>query len=104
MKTLTALFTAAALTLTAGLAQADDDDVRLSEIPSLVANKTIMPLDQLDAIAKEKHPKARITDTDLEVRRDGSYEYKVEMKYEDRTEWDVVLNAKTGEVLSNSRD
>jgi uncharacterized membrane protein YkoI len=102
MKTLTALFTAAALTLTAGFAQADDD-VPGGEIPALVANKTIMPLDQLEKIAKDLHKEARITDTDLEKRLNGAYEYKVELEL-GRDEWDVVLDASNGKVLSDRRD
>ncbi|PTT27499.1 peptidase M4, partial [Pseudomonas sp. HMWF021] len=48
MKTLTALFTAAALTLTAGLAQAD---VRVDQIPQLVKEGKIKSLESMNAEA-----------------------------------------------------
>ena len=63
MKTLTALFTAAALTLTAGLAQAD---VRVDQIPELVKSGKIKSLESMNAEALKLHPGATITDTDLD--------------------------------------
>lgn len=53
MKTLTALFTAAALTLTAGLAQAD---VRVDQIPELVKSGKIKSLESMNAEALKLHP------------------------------------------------
>jgi len=69
MKTLTALFAAAALTLTAGLAQAD---VRPDLIPGLLKAGTIMDLEKLNQTALAQHPgttAASITDTELEHSR-----------------------------------
>ncbi len=56
MKTLTALLTAATLTLSAGLAQAD---VRVDEIPQLVKDGKIKPLEDLNRIALDLHPVQR---------------------------------------------
>ncbi|MDR6919128.1 putative membrane protein YkoI [Pseudomonas sp. 3296] len=100
MKPMTALFTAAALILTAGLAQAD---VRLDRIPQLVKEGKIKPLEELNQIAQKLHPGTTITDTDLDNHFDG-YEYQVELRDTNGIEWDVELNATTGEVLSNRQD
>ena len=100
MKTLTALFTAAALTLTAGLAQAD---VRVDQIPELVKSGKIKPLEEMNQAALKLHPGATITDTDLDNHFNG-YEYEVELRDAKNVEWDVDLNAATGEVLKNKQD
>lgn len=103
MKTLTALFAAAALTLTAGLAQAD---VRPDQIPGLLKAGTIMDLEKLNQAALAQHPgttAANITDTELEL-KGADYVYQVEIRDAKGVEWDVDLNAKTGQVLSNKQD
>jgi uncharacterized membrane protein YkoI len=100
MKTLTALFTAAALTLTAGLVQAD---VPVDQIPQLVKDKKIMPLEELNKIVLKLHPGATITDSDLD-NHFNNYEYEVELRDAKNVEWDVDLNAATGEVLKNKQD
>ncbi|MBK5519317.1 MULTISPECIES: PepSY domain-containing protein [unclassified Pseudomonas] len=100
MKTLTALFTAAALTLTAGLAQAD---VPVDQIPQLVKDGKIKPLAELNQVVMKLHPGATITDSDLDNHFNG-YEYEVELRDAQGVEWDVDLNAATGEVLKNKKD
>jgi len=100
MKTLTALFTAAALTLTAGLAQAD---VPVDQIPQLVKDGKIKPLEELNKVVLKLHPGATITDSDLDNHFNG-YEYEVELRDAQGVEWDVDLNAATGEVLKNKKD
>jgi uncharacterized membrane protein YkoI len=100
MKTLNALFTAAALTLTAGLAQAD---VPVDQIPQLVKDGKIKPLEELNQIVLKLHPGATITDSDLDNHFNG-YEYEVELRDKQNVEWDVDLNAATGEVLKNKKD
>jgi uncharacterized membrane protein YkoI len=100
MKTLTALFTAAALTLTAGLAQAD---VPVDQIPQLVKDGKIKPLEDLNQIVLKLHPGGKITDSDLDNHFNG-YEYEVELRDAQNVEWDVDLNAATGEVLKNKKD
>jgi uncharacterized membrane protein YkoI len=101
MKTFTALFTAAALTLTAGLAQAKD--VPVDQIPQLVKDGKITPLEELNQIVMKLHPGATITDSDLD-NHTTLYEYEVELKDAQGVEWDVDLNAATGEVLKNKKD
>ncbi|APV38628.1 peptidase M4 [Pseudomonas frederiksbergensis] len=100
MKTLTALFTAAALTLTAGLAQAD---VRVDQIPELVKSGKIKSLESMNEEALKLHPGATITDTDLDNHFNG-YEYEVELRTADSKEFDVDFDATTGKVLSNKQD
>ena len=101
MKTLTALFTAATLALGANLAMAKD--VQLDQAVKLVNDKTIKSLDELKAAALAKHPGATVTDTELEDSY-GRYIYKVELRDGQNVEWDVDLDAKTGEVLKDERD
>jgi uncharacterized membrane protein YkoI len=102
MKTLTALFTAAALTLTAGLAQAD---MSKSQIDQLVKDGKIKPLESLDEVVMKLHPGATITDRDVDNHfNKDDYEYEVELRDAQGQEWDVDLNAKTGEVLKNDKD
>lgn len=101
MKTLTALFTAATLALGANLALAKD--VQLDQAVKLVNDKTIKSLDELKAAALAKHPGATVTDTELEDSY-GRYIYKVELRDGQNVEWDVDLDAKTGEVLKDERD
>ena len=100
MKTLTALFAAATLTLTAGLAQAD---VPVDQIPQLVKDGKIKPLEELNHIVLKLHPGATITDSDLD-NHFNSYEYEVELRDASNVEWDVDVNAATGEVLKNKKD
>ncbi|MCP2225253.1 MULTISPECIES: PepSY domain-containing protein [Pseudomonas] len=100
MKTLTALFTAAALTLTAGLAQAD---VRVDQIPELVKSGKIKPLEEMNQEALKRHPGSTITDTDLD-NHFNNYEYEVELKTADGKEFDVDFDATTGKVLSDKQD
>lgn len=100
MKTLTALFTAAALTLTAGLAQAD---VRVDQIPQLVKDGKIKPLEDLNKIALELHPGATITKTELDNHFNG-YEYEVKLRDAKNIEWDVDIDASNGKVLENKQD
>ncbi|MCU1720035.1 MULTISPECIES: PepSY domain-containing protein [unclassified Pseudomonas] len=101
MKTLTALFATAALALSANVAMAKD--VRTDEVVKLVQTKQIQSLDELNQKALAKHPGATIKDTELEDVY-GRYVYKVELRDAQNVEWDVDLDAKTGEVLKDVQD
>lgn len=100
MNTLTALFTAATLTLTAGLAQASEGDVLLHQIPQLIKEGKVKPLEELNQVALKLHPGSTITETQLEHRFKG-YIYEVEGRDPQNVKWDVDILAATGEVLSN---
>lgn len=104
MKTLTALFAATALTLTAGLAQAD---VRPDLIPGLLKAGTILDLEKLNQTALAQHPgttAANITDTELEHSAAAGYVYQVELRDAKGVKWEIDLDAKSGKVLSNKQD
>ncbi|MDR6713633.1 putative membrane protein YkoI [Pseudomonas hunanensis] len=100
MKTLTALFTAAALAVGANVALAD---VPAHEISGLEKAGTVQSLQKLAEAAKAKHPGSTITDSELENEY-GRYILKVELRDAQNVEWDVDLDAKTGEVLKDKQD
>ena len=103
MKTLTALFAATALTLTAGLAQAD---VRPDQIETLLKSGAVMSFDKLNAAAVATHPGASITDTELDTKHGVADQYVYEVDLTDTTgkRFEVKLDAKTGAVLENKQD
>ncbi|WP_286885160.1 PepSY domain-containing protein [Pseudomonas sp. UBA7456] len=101
MKTLTALFTAAALSL--GATAAFAKDVQPDEVVKLVNDKTIKSLDELKKAAIAKHPGSAVKDSELEDEY-GRYVYKVELRDPQNVEWDVAFDAKTGELLKDERD
>lgn len=100
MKALNILFAATALTLTAGLAQAD---VRPDQIPELLSSGQIAPFEKLNQAALALHPGATIHDTELDHSY-GKLVYEVELRDANGVKWDVDLNAKTAEVLQNKQD
>lgn len=100
MKALNVLFAAMTLTLAAGVAQAD---VRPDKIPDLLQSKHIKPFEQLNQIAIQQHPGATITDTELDKKL-GKLVYEVELRDSKNIEWDVKIDAATGEVLENKQD
>jgi uncharacterized membrane protein YkoI len=101
MKTLTALFAVTALTLTAGLAQAD---VRPDHIEGLLKSGAVMPFEKLNAAAVTKHTGAKITDTELDHNNSGVLVYEVELTDTAGKRFEVKLDAKTGTVLEDKQD
>jgi uncharacterized membrane protein YkoI len=101
MKTLTALFAVSALTLTAGLAQAD---VRPDHIEGLLKSGAVMPFEKLNAAAVTKHTGAKITDTELDHNNSGVLVYEVELTDTAGKRFEVKLDAKTGTVLEDKQD
>lgn len=101
MKTLTALFAATALTLTAGVVQAHD--IGPDEALRLRDAGTIQSFEKLNAVALAQHPQATITETELEQEY-GKYIYQVELRDAKGIEWDVEMDAVTGQVLKNHQD
>ncbi len=51
----------------------------------------------------KEHPDATITDTELEDAY-GKYVYQAELRDKDGQEWDVDVDATSGEVLQNQKD
>ena len=101
MKTLTALSIAAIIGFTASLAHArelgPDEALRLRDAG------TIVSFEKLNATALEKHPGSTITDTELEEQY-GKYIYQIEMRDPQGLEWDLELDAVTGQVLKDHQD
>lgn len=100
MKALNVMFATVALTLTAGLAQAD---VRPDQIPELLKSGEITSFEKLNQTAIAKHPGATILDTELDHSY-GKLVYEVELRDTKGVKWDVDLDAKTAEVLQDKQD
>ncbi len=101
MKTLTALLTATTLALGANLALARD--LGIDEATKLRDAGTIQSFEKLNEAALAKHPGAKISDTELEE-KDGRYVYELELHDDKGVEWDMKLDAATGEVLKDKQD
>ncbi|MBU0524015.1 MAG: PepSY domain-containing protein [Gammaproteobacteria bacterium] len=101
MKTLTALFTASILTLTASLAHSRD--LGPDEALRLRDAGTIVSFEKLNATALAKHPGAKITETELEEEY-GKYIYQVELRDPQGIDWDLELDAVSGQVLKDHQD
>nr|WP_314529881.1 PepSY domain-containing protein [uncultured Pseudomonas sp.] len=101
MKTLTALFTASLIAITASIAQARD--LGPDEALRLRDAGTIVSFEKLNATALNKHPGSTITETELEEEY-GKYIYQVEMRDPQGVEWDLELDAVSGQVLKDHQD
>jgi uncharacterized membrane protein YkoI len=101
MNPLTAVFAATALAVTAGYAQAKD--LGPDEALKLRDAGTIQSFEKLNAAALAKHPNATVTDTELEQEY-GKYVYQVELRDAKGVEWDVELDAVSGQVLKDHQD
>lgn len=101
-KTLALLF-ATSLTAGANLALANDRDVGPDEAQRLREAGTIQSFEALNEAALAQHPGARVEDTELEE-EDGRFIYKVEVRDTQNQQWDLKLDASTGEILKNRRD
>lgn len=100
MKYLTTFGLVTALTFSLGAAARDignDEALQLSK-----AGK-IQTFEQLNQLVLGQHPNARIYDYELEEER-GRYVYQVELTDAQGVEWDLELDAATGEILENERD
>lgn len=101
MNRLTALFAITTLAATAGMAQARD--LGPDEALKLRDAGTIQNFEKLNAAALAKHPGGKIEDTELEQEH-GRYVYQVELRDSQGVQWDVELDASTGQVLQEHRD
>lgn len=101
MKILTAFIAATALTLTAGYVQARD--LGPDEALKLRDAGTIQSFEKLNAVALAKHPKSTITDTELEQEY-GKYVYQIELRDGQGVEWDVEVDAVSGQILKDHQD
>ena len=101
MKTLTTLFTASLIALTASLAHARD--LGPDEALRLRDAGTIVSFEKLNASALAKHPGATITETELEEEY-GKYIYQIELRDPQGIEWDLELDAVSGQILKDHQD
>jgi uncharacterized membrane protein YkoI len=101
MKAVTALLTVAALTLTAGIALARD--LGPGEALRLRDAGTIQSFEKLDADALAKHPGSAITDIGVEEEY-GKHVYQVELRDLQGVDWDVEVDAASGQVLKDHQD
>ena len=101
MKTLTALFTASLIAMTASLAHARD--LGPDEALRLRDAGTIVSFEKLNATALSKHPGSTITETELEEEY-GKFIYQVEMRDPQGLDWDMELDAVSGQVLKDQQD
>ncbi|WP_120993007.1 PepSY domain-containing protein [Stutzerimonas urumqiensis] len=101
MKALIALFTASTLALGANVALARD--LGPDEALKLRDAGTIQSFEKLNEAAIAKHPGAKVEETELEEEY-GRYVYQVELRDEKGQQWDLELDAKTGEVLKDHQD
>jgi len=101
MKNLTTLFTASLIALTASLAQARD--LGPDEALRLRDAGTIVSFEKLNASALAKHPGATITETELEEEY-GKYIYQIELRDQQGVEWDLELDAVSGQLLKDHQD
>jgi uncharacterized membrane protein YkoI len=101
MKSFTALFAAALIGLTANLAQARD--LGPDEALRLRDAGTIVSFEKLNATALAKHPGSTVTETELEEEY-GKYIYQVELRDPQGIEWDLELDAVSGQILKDHQD
>jgi uncharacterized membrane protein YkoI len=101
MKTLTALFTASIISLTASIAHARD--LGPDEALRLRDAGTIVSFEKLNATALTRHPGSTITETELEEEY-GKYIYQIELRDPQGIDWDLELDAVSGQVLKDHQD
>ncbi|KPA91109.1 MULTISPECIES: PepSY domain-containing protein [Pseudomonas] len=78
-------------------------DIAVDEAAKLQAAGTILSLDRLAAIAGARHPGALPSDTGLEQRY-GHYIYRIELRDAQGVEWEIELDAGSGQVLKDHQD
>lgn len=101
MNKLTRLFIVSTLAATAGIAQARD--LGPDEALKLRDAGTIQNFEKLNETALAKYPGGKIEDTELEQEHDR-YVYQVEVRDAQGVQWDVELDASTGQILQQHRD
>jgi uncharacterized membrane protein YkoI len=99
MKLLTVM--AATLTLISLGAQARD--LGLDEAVKLRDAGSIQSFEKLNQTALAQHPGGVVQDTELENEW-GRYVYQLEVVDAQGVEWDIELDAATGEILKNHQD
>jgi uncharacterized membrane protein YkoI len=100
MKTLIALISAASLlAATPVLAR----DLSIDEARQLHEAGAVLSIEALSAAALAQHPGGALEDQELEEEY-GRYVYQAEIRDQNGGQWDLELDARTGQVLKNHRD
>lgn len=95
--------TVLAATLTLASLSVQARDIQLDEAVKLRDAGTIQSFEKLNEAALAQHPGGVVQDTELENEW-GRYVYQVEVVDAKGVEWDIELDAATGEVLKNHQD
>jgi uncharacterized membrane protein YkoI len=101
MKTLIGVISAASLLLATNLAFARD--LSHEEAQQLRDSGAILSTEALSAAALAQHPGGTLEDQELEEEY-GRYVYQAEIRDQNGGQWDLELDAGTGQVLKNHRD
>ncbi|BCX69506.1 PepSY domain-containing protein [Pseudomonas izuensis] len=101
MNTLTALFAASLIGLTASLVHARDLDQ--DEALRLRQRGVILPLEQLLQQALDRYPGAKLLEADLEEKHEV-YIYEVELLTPSGVVREIALDAATGRLLKDKED
>jgi uncharacterized membrane protein YkoI len=97
------LFTVMAATLTLISLGAQARDLGLDEAVKLRDAGSIQSFEKLNQTALAQHPGGVVQDTELENEW-GRYVYQLEVVDAQGVEWDIELDAATGEILKNHQD
>lgn len=79
------------------------DDVGPDRAMKLVQGGKILSFEKLNEAALAKHPEATVEDTELEDEY-GRLIYQVDLRDAQGQEWDLELDATSGEILREERD
>jgi uncharacterized membrane protein YkoI len=101
MKFVITLVMAAMLTCVAGLASARD--IGHEEAARLRAAGIVQSMERLEAAALAAHPGAVITDSELDEAY-GKHVYQVDLRDAQGIEWDVEIDANSGDILKDHQD
>ena len=98
------LIGAATMMMQVGVAHADMDADDLREIRKISEGFGLISLEEAQAKALEAKP-GIVEDADLEDRAfDKGWDYEFEIVAADGGEWEVLIDAKTGEVRKTTQD
>lgn len=78
-------------------------DIRIDEAVKLQESGKIKSFDELNQVVLKHHPDANITDSEVEDAY-GRYVYQVELLDKSGQEWDLDIDATSGEVLKSQKD
>lgn len=92
---------AAAALLAGGVASAGH--LSPAELDPLVKSGRVLPLDELEAAALDKHHGGHVKKGEIE-HKNGGYIYEAEVADHQGNEWDMAIDATTGLLLKDEKD